>query len=75
MYIAVQIVAWELKDPIWHSLEWQIESFSSEATRYIWYIIIINPQILEHSEIAIFTSSWESHFPHLVSVFNSEGAV
>ena len=29
-----QIVASELKDPIWHSLEWQIESFSSEATRY-----------------------------------------
>ena len=27
-------VASELKDPIWHSLEWQIGSFSSEAT--IW---------------------------------------
>ena len=26
------LVASELKDPIWHSLEWQIESFSSEAT-------------------------------------------
>ena len=26
------IVASELKDPIWHSLEWQIGSFSSEAT-------------------------------------------
>ena len=26
------IVATELKDPIWHSLEWQIGSFSSEAT-------------------------------------------
>ena len=25
----------ELKDPIWHSLEWQIGSFSSEATIYI----------------------------------------
>ena len=25
-------VATELKDPIWHSLEWQIGSFSSEAT-------------------------------------------
>ena len=25
-------VASELKDPIWHSLEWQIGSFSSEAT-------------------------------------------
>ena len=27
-----QFVASELKDPIWHSLEWQIGSFSSEAT-------------------------------------------
>ena len=25
-------VASELKDPIWHSSEWQIGSFSSEAT-------------------------------------------
>ena len=38
------IVASELKDPIWHSLEWQIGSFSSEATIYapskltpLWY--------------------------------------
>ena len=29
-----QIVASELKDPIWHSLEWQIGSFSSEATKW-----------------------------------------
>ena len=29
-----QIVASELKHPIWHSLEWQIGSFSSEATRW-----------------------------------------
>ena len=28
------IVASELKDPIWHSSEWQIGSFSSEATIY-----------------------------------------
>ena len=28
-----QIVASELKDPLWHSLEWQIGSFSSEATK------------------------------------------
>ena len=28
----LHIVASELKDPIWHSLEWQIGSFSSEAT-------------------------------------------
>ena len=28
-----QIVASELKDPIWHSSEWQIGSFSSEATK------------------------------------------
>ena len=27
-----RIVASELNDPIWHSLEWQIGSFSSEAT-------------------------------------------
>ena len=33
------IIASELKDPIWHSLEWQIGSFSSEAT-------IINYSIL-----------------------------
>ena len=30
------IVASELKDPIWHSSEWQIGSFSSEAT--IWAV-------------------------------------
>ena len=30
----IDIVASELKDPIWHSLEWQIGSFSSEATIY-----------------------------------------
>ena len=30
-----QIVASELKDPIWHSSEWQIGSFSSEATKCI----------------------------------------
>ena len=29
------IVASELKDPIWHSLEWQIGSFSSEPTIYL----------------------------------------
>ena len=28
----IQYVASELKDPIWHSLEWQIGSFSSEET-------------------------------------------
>ena len=28
------IAASELKDPIWHSLEWQIGSFSSQATIY-----------------------------------------
>ena len=32
----IHIVASELKDPIWHSLEWQIGSFSSEATT--WYM-------------------------------------
>ena len=31
------IVASELKDPIWHSLEWQIGSFSSEATICLLY--------------------------------------
>ena len=31
-YVCIYIVASELKDPIWHSLEWQIGSFSSEAT-------------------------------------------
>ena len=29
----MQVVASELKDPIWHSSEWQIGSFSSEATK------------------------------------------
>ena len=29
------IVASELKDPIWHSSEWQIGSFSSEATTWL----------------------------------------
>ena len=33
------IVASELNDPIWHSLEWQIGSFSSEATIYIYIYI------------------------------------
>ena len=33
-FIIIHIVASELKDPIWHSLEWQIGSFSSEATIY-----------------------------------------
>ena len=33
-YCQGYIVASELKDPIWHSSEWQIGSFSSEAT--IW---------------------------------------
>ena len=28
----IKFVASELKDAIWHSLEWQIGSFSSEAT-------------------------------------------
>ena len=32
------IVATELKDPIWHSLEWQIRSFSSEATTW-WQLV------------------------------------
>ena len=31
-------VASELKDPIWHSSEWQIGSFCSEATIFQWYI-------------------------------------
>ena len=31
-FIWIHLVASELKDPIWHSLEWQIGSFSSEAT-------------------------------------------
>ena len=31
-YMHIYIAASELKDPIWHSLEWQIGSFSSEAT-------------------------------------------
>ena len=34
LLLALYIVASELKDPIWHSLEWQIGSFSSEATIY-----------------------------------------
>ena len=38
-----QIVASELKDPIWHSLEWQIGSFSSEETRCR-FKQILNPQ-------------------------------
>ena len=32
--LGAYIVASELKDPIWHSSEWQIGSFSSEATIY-----------------------------------------
>ena len=33
-YCVEHIVASELKDPIWHSSEWHIGSFSSEATIY-----------------------------------------
>ena len=33
-HILYNIVSWVLKDPIWHSSEWQIGSFSSEATIY-----------------------------------------
>ena len=32
VFFKMNFVASELKDPIWHSLEWQIWSFSSEAT-------------------------------------------
>ena len=40
LHIGLYIVASELKDPIWHSLEWQMGSFSSEATIYsrIWQL-------------------------------------
>ena len=31
----IHTVASELNDPIWHSLEWQIRSFSSEATIHL----------------------------------------
>ena len=34
------IVTSELNDPIWHSLEWQIGSFSFEATIYAMYSIL-----------------------------------
>ena len=36
--LIVNFVASELKDPIWHSLDWQIGSFSSEATTCIFYL-------------------------------------
>ena len=35
------IVGSELKDPIWHSSEWQIGSFSSEVTIYASLLIIV----------------------------------
>ena len=35
------IVASELKDSIWHSLEWQIGSFSSEATIWSCHLIAV----------------------------------
>ena len=38
LYPRNHLVASELKDPIWHSLEWQIGCFSSEATTYRLYI-------------------------------------
>ena len=38
LHCRLYIVASELKDPIWHSLEWQIGSFSSEATRWFWHL-------------------------------------
>ena len=46
VHCSYYIVASELKDPIWHSSEWQIGSFSSEATIYgngcdLWWEIII----------------------------------
>ena len=39
-------VASELKDPIWHSLEWQIGFFSSEAT--ICYVHFIRKSLILH---------------------------
>ena len=36
-----KFVASELKDPIWHSSEWQIGSFSSEATNCSSHVFII----------------------------------
>ena len=47
------LVASELKDPIWHSPEWQIGSFSSEAT--IWYLkhLLFFPEV---SEVELYQS-------------------
>ena len=49
-YQIEDVIAWELKDPIWHSLEWQIGSISSQATMCLTDVIhnwewlkIINP--------------------------------
>ena len=42
------IVASELNDPIWHSLEWQIGSFSSEAT--IWGVDAYIRTSYEHDD-------------------------
>ena len=44
------IVASELKDPIWHSLEWQIGSFSFEATICVIFNILnkINSNLKWH---------------------------
>ena len=58
------IIASELKDPIWHSLEWQIGSFSSEA-------MIINYSILSDYEHLRKTKNIYGYYVSLV--FMSSG--
>ena len=53
--IKPHIVASELKDSIWHSLEWQIGSFSSEATICISFIRVVDIKLyLRGSTIIIY---------------------
>ena len=61
---AENIVASELKDPIWHSSEWQIGSFSFEAT--IW--TINKSHVLSLDTVYVCTRSKLFWFPSLVRV-------
>ena len=81
--ITIHFVDSELNDPIWHSLEWQIGSFSSEATIYsLMTRIICHVYHTEYTWTEIFCwykacycycwFTWSERFCHRISLFNAE---
>ena len=75
-----QIVASELKDPIWHSSEWQIGSFSSVATKcasklihylLIWFCVWLHLLLLSEKWNRIGEKSWKNHGLYMyIIIFN-----